>query len=163
MAPKVQGFTLIELIIVVAIVGVLVGLGVSRINPNATATRQVAQAVAATVNKARFEAIRSNQTAGLNIVAGAGGQSGSLTICRNVDETVAFSCSTGEVAETLNFSDGDLGRAVISSPSALTVFFDRRGIVRNPSSSGHVITITDRSGANVRTVTILATGRAEVN
>lgn len=157
-----EGFSLIELIIAMAVMGVLIGVGVSRLNPDGAATRQAAQVVAAAINRARYEAIRTNNTAGFNVLAAAGTQPGSVVICRSVDETVTLSCATGEVAETFDLATGDLGRARITSAD-LTVFFDRRGIVRNPNSVGQVVTITDRSGGNVRTVTILPTGRTEIN
>lgn len=158
-----SGFSLIELIIALAIAGILVAVGVARLNPNGAATRQAAEVVAAAVNRARYEAIRTNNTTGFRVVAGTAGTSGTVSICRDVDETLAFSCSTGVVAETIALSEGDLGRAVITSPVDVTLFFDRRGILRNPSSAGQAITITDRSGANSRTVTVLPTGRSEIN
>ncbi len=156
------GFTLIELILALALMGILLAVGVSRLNLSGSATRQAAEVVSAAVNRARYEAIRTNNTAGLTITAGTGGSSGSIVICRDVDETVALACSTGAVAETIDFDGGDLTRAVITSPASVTFFFDRRGILRNPSSTSQVITIADRSGNNIRTVSISATGRAEV-
>lgn len=157
-----QGISLIELILVTAIIGVLLGAGFVQMNTGGTATRQTAEVVASVINRARFEAIRTNNTAGFMVDAGSGGGSGKVSICRNVDETVTLDCATGEVAEAIDFSDDALGRAVIASPARLTVFFDRRGIVRNPGSS-QTIEITDRLGKNLRTVTILPTGRTEVN
>lgn len=156
------GITLLETLIAVAIAGVLFALAASRVNPAGTATRQAAEVVAATINRARYEAIRTNQTAGLVITAGAGGSSGSVYICRNVDDSVALSCSTGEIASTVDFDGGDLGRAVITSPTSTTLFFDRRGILRNPSSE-LLITVADRSGGNAWSVAVSPTGRAEIN
>ncbi|MEX2535365.1 MAG: GspH/FimT family protein [Trueperaceae bacterium] len=162
MRRSIQGFSLLELIMACAIVGIILSAGFVQMNPSGTATRQTAEVVAATINRARFEAIRTNNTAGFEVVAGSGGGSGTVTVCRNVDETVALNCSTGEIAESIDFSDDDLGRAVISQPTSLTVFFDRRGIVRNPGSN-QTILITDQTGGNQRTVTISPTGRTEVN
>lgn len=158
-----SGVSLIELLVVVAITAVLLGVGVLRFNFGGQATSQAAQVVASAVNRARFEAVRTGTTGGLEIVAGASGGSGTLTICRGVDPTVALACSTGTVSETIAIGTGDLARAVIASPATLGVYFDRRGVVRNPASTGNVVTITDRGGGNARTVTILPTGRAEVN
>ncbi len=159
---RTAGFTLIELILALALMGILLAVGVGRFNLSGSATRQAAEVVSAAVNRARYEAIRTNNTAGLAITAGTGGSSGSLVICRDVDETVTLACSTGSVAETIDFDGGELARAVISSPASVTFFFDRRGILRNPSSASQVITIADRSGNNIRTVSVSATGRAEV-
>lgn len=163
MEQRNEGVTLIELIALVAVMGVLLAIGAAQLNPSGAATRQAAQAIAASVNQARFEAVRTNNTAGLLISAGSGGASGTITLCSEIDETVAYSCSTGTTRELVDFSGGDLARAVIASPNSVELFFDRRGILRNPESSGLVITITDRGGGNVRTVSVLPTGSTEVN
>lgn len=157
------GFSIVELLVILAIIGVLVGIGVAQLNSAGAATRQAAEVVAAAVNRARFEAVRTNNTAGLEIIAADTSQGGTIRICANVDETQALSCNTGTILQTIVLSEGELARARIASPARLAVFFDRRGVVRNPASSGQVITISDRSGNNVRTVTILPTGRAEVH
>jgi len=157
-----RGFSIIELLIVLALVGILAGIGVTQLNSAGAATSQAAQVVASAINQARLEAVRTNNTAGFEVIAADANQSGTILICRNVDETQALSCATGTVARSIVLSDGDLGRARIASPATLAVFFDRRGVVRNPASSGQVVTITDRSGGNIRRVTILPTGRAEV-
>ena len=159
---RMRGFSLIELLIVAAIAAVLLGIGFVQINSGGAATSQAAQAIAATVNRARFEAIRTNNTAGFQVIAADANQGGTIRVCSGVDESQALSCNTGTIASTVVLSDGDLARARIASPAQLTVFFDRRGIVRNPSSDGLVVTVTDRSGANARTVTIAATGRTEI-
>jgi len=153
--------TLIELILVLAVAGILLGVGAARLNASGSSTSQAAQVVAGAANRARFEAVKTNSTSGLEIVAGSAGTSGSMTICRDIDVTVGLSCANGVVAEVITFDGGALGRAVIASPATTAVYFDRRGIVRNPSL--HTVTVTDRSGSNARTVTIAPTGRAEVN
>lgn len=157
-----RGLSIIELLVVLAIVGILAGIGVTQLNSAGTATSQASQVVASAINQARFEAVRTNNTAGFEVIAADANQSGTMRICRNVNEAQALSCATGTIVQTIVLSEGDLGRARIASPATLAVFFDRRGVVRNPASSGQVITITDRGGGNIRTVTILPTGRAEV-
>lgn len=155
------GMTLIELILVLAVAGILLAVGGARLNASGSSTSQAAQVVAGAANRARFEAVKTNSTSGLEIVAGSGGSSGSITICRDIDATVGLSCANGVVSEVITFDGGALGRALIASPANTAVYFDRRGIVRNPSL--HTITVTDRGGNNSRTVTIAPTGRAEVN
>lgn len=153
--------TVIELIIVVAVAGILMAVGFVSLNPSGSATRQAAEVVAGAANRARFEAVKTNSTSGLVIVAGGDGSTGSITICREIDVGAGLSCANGVVTEVISFDDGALARAVIADPATTAVYFDRRGVVRNPAL--HVITITDRSGANARTVTITPTGRAEVD
>jgi len=160
MQKEYTGFSFIELLVVVAVAGILLAIAVVQLNSSAVATRQAAQVVSAAVDQARFEAIRSNNTAGLEIVQGSPTEPGLIRVCTGVDESVALSCATGTYIRTIRFSGSELARAMIASPELTTVFIDRRGIVRNPAS--YVITITDRSGNHVRTVTILPTGRAEV-
>lgn len=157
-----HGLSIVELLVVVAVAAVLLGVGIVQFNFGGQATSQAAQVVASAVNRARFEAVRTGTTSGFEIAVVPGG-SGRITVCRGVDESVALSCATGTVSETIELGVGDLARAVVASPASLGVYFDRRGVVRNPASSGNVVTITDRGGGNGRTVTILATGRAEVN
>lgn len=156
----VSGITLIELLVVLAISGIMLSVGILGIDARGAATRQAAQVLSASVNKARFEAIRSNRTSAIVFVADDGSESGMLRICGNIDDT-NLACLASEAIHEVRFSDGDLARARIASPTELAIFFDRRGIVRNPGTDA-VVTITDRGGGNVRTVTILPTGRAEV-
>jgi len=158
---RLRGFSLIELLIVLAIAAVLLVAGFAQINTGGAATSQAAQAIAATVNRARFEAVRTNNTAGLQIIGADATQGGTIRVCIDVDESVTLSCATGTIVSTVVLSEGELARARITSPATLTVFFDRRGIVRNPSTA-IVIGVADRSGGNPRSVTISATGRAVI-
>lgn len=158
---SVSGITLIELLIVLGIAAVLIAVGATQFNPNGAAVNQAAEVVSAAANRARFEAVKTNSTAGLEIVSAIGGSSGSITICREVDITAGLSCANGIVSEVITFDGGSLARAIIADPTSVNVYFDRRGVVRNPAQ--HVITVSDRSGSNTRTVTISPTGRAEVN
>lgn len=162
-ASSTAGFSFIELLVVVAVIGVLFSIAAIQANPAAVATSQAAQAVSAAASQARFEAVRTNNTAGLVVSQGDGRSSGTVAMCSNVDESsFPLACDAGSTTTIVDLSVGDLRRAVIASPEEVTVFFDRRGIVRNPASDDHVITITDRSGGNSRTVTINPTGRTEV-
>lgn len=153
--------SLVELLIVLAIAGILIGIGAVQLNPAGSAVSQAAEVVAGAANRARFEAVKTNSTSGFEVVAGAGGSSGSITICREIDVTVGLACSNGNVTEVITFDSGALARALISSPATTSIYFDRRGVVRNPAL--HTIEVTDRSGGNALTVTISPTGSAEVN
>lgn len=156
-----DGLSVIELIIVMAVAGVLLGAAAVFINPSGTVTRQAAEVIAGAANRARFEAVKTNSTSGFVVQAGSGGSTGSITICREIDVALGLSCANGVTTEVITFDDGALARAMITDPASTAVYFDRRGVVRNPAL--HVITVTDRSGNNSRTVTISPTGRAEVD
>jgi len=155
------GLSVIELLIVLAVAGILFGVGIVSLNPAGAATRQAAEVLAGAANRARFEAVKTNSTSGYEVVAGGDGSTGSITICREIDVNVGLSCANGVITELITFDGGALARAVIADPARTAVYFDRRGVVRNPAL--HVITVTDRSGGNVRTVTISPTGRAEID
>lgn len=155
------GMTVIELLIVLAIAAILIGVGATQLNTSGAAVSQAAEVVAAAANRARFEAVKTNSTSGLEIESGTGESSGSITVCREIDVTVGLSCANGIVSEVISFDGGDLARAVISDPATVEVYFDRRGVVRNPAQ--HVITVSDRAGVNSRTVTVSPTGRAKVD
>jgi prepilin-type N-terminal cleavage/methylation domain-containing protein len=156
-----EGFSVIELLIALAVVGILLTAGLLSLNMSGTSTRQAAEVLAGAANRARFEAVRTNSTSGYEVVAGADGATGSITVCREIDVNAGLSCANGVISEVITFDDGALARAVIADPVVTAVYFDRRGVVRNPAL--HVITVTDRSGGNARTVTISPTGRAEVD
>ncbi len=161
-APRAAaGFSVLELVIIVAVAGILMAVGYVRLNSAGTATRQAAEVLAGAANRARFEAVKTNSTSGYVVVAGTGGSTGSITICREIDVTAGLSCANGVVTEVITFDSGALAKAVISDPAVTSVYFDRRGVVRNPSL--HVITVTDRTGGNAHTVSITPTGRAEVD
>lgn len=160
-AERIQGITFVELLIVLAFLGVITGVGISRLNPAGAATSQAAQVVASSVARARFEAVKTNSTSGLEIMAAADGSSGTITICHDIDWAAGLTCAFGATTEVKSFDGGELARAIIASPGTTAIYFDRRGVVRNPAK--HEITITDRSGRNSRTVSVSATGRAEVH
>jgi prepilin-type N-terminal cleavage/methylation domain-containing protein len=157
-----QGVTLLELLVVLAITSVLFALAGITFDPWGGASRQAAQVVVASVNQARFEAIRTNTTAGIVFTGNDGTEPGRIVICRNVDEAATPSCATGTVFSSVLFSQSEFARAQITNAAPLEIYFDRRGIVRNQDTAGGAVTITDRRGHNARTVAILATGRAAI-
>lgn len=163
MRHLIVGLTVVELLIVVALVAILAGVGATQFNFGGVATRQAAQTLSSAVNRARIEAIRSNGTAGLVIeAAGTSSTSGVLRVCRDVDVAGGLACPADlgdpDYVYVLDFADGDLGRAQLIDSGA--IFFDRRGVMRNPAET--TIRIRDRAGGNERTVVIAATGRAVI-
>jgi type IV fimbrial biogenesis protein FimT len=169
MKAKSSGLTFIELLIVVAMIGILAAVGFTQLDFGAVASRQAAQVVSASVNSARLEAIRSNAMVGIEVVAASAGfPSGYVRVCRNVLDTNPPACpalaTSGDLANDpstvrfVDFAEGDLARARIND--SVTVFFDRRG-VRNLAAAGD-IRVSDRSGGNVRTLSVEITGRVVI-
>jgi type IV fimbrial biogenesis protein FimT len=168
---KVRGFTLIELVIVLAIAGILMGIAAVAMHPERTAVNQAATGLVNSVARARFEALKDNTNVGLRFsTAGAGG----YELCRDsppAPNSTPFDgqCASGQSIDTVTFGNG---RVVLSkilsqnttSTATATVMFDRRGVVFLGSAPDVPMTITlsDRSGSYTRDVTILTTGKAEV-
>ena len=153
-----KGVTLIELIVVVAVAGILLGIGAVQFNYGGSATSQAARVVSSALNQARFEAIRINANAWLRVQAANGG---TVVICgTELGSTGPVCGAEARDVQVIRFAGSDLGRAQIASPADVSVTFDRRGVMRPPAQID--IVITDRSGGNTRTVRIAATGRAEI-
>ncbi len=64
-----QAFTLVEIILVLAIIGVFIGIAVINLPRGDIELRQAAQNFSISVQKARSEAIRRNEFAGVTITA----------------------------------------------------------------------------------------------
>ncbi len=119
------GFTLIELIIVVAVVGILTAVGAVALGAGRFAVNQGAQVVSGAVTKARFEAIRQNRTA--QIVFDTTGN-GSYSIAVDEDDDGTF--ATTEVTESQTFGTDNLAKVSLSATTLNNgrIRFDRRGI-----------------------------------
>jgi len=152
------GFSLVELLIAMAIAGILLGVGLVVFRPGHFAVNQAAQVVSGAVAKARFDAIKDNRTAEFQ-VSTAG--HGSYSIC--VDENENGTCDTGEVVETQDFGTDSLPKATLSATTLTGGQFriDRHGIPLD-SVSGKTITIKALGGTYTRTVSLSATGRATI-
>lgn len=151
---KRQGFTLIEVLITVAIAGILLGIAAVNIHPDRMAVSQAATGLANYIARARFEALKENTNAGLEFsTSGAG----SYKLC--LDLNLDGACDSGQTVDTVAFGAGDNARVHLTNATNSTIMFDRRGISLN---AGTVITLTSRGGSYSRNVTVLASGKAEV-
>ena len=149
-----EGVTLIELLIVVAIVGVLMGIAALSIHPDRIAVNQAATGLANSVARARFEALKENTNAGLQFSMTG---SGSYLVC--LDQNLDGACDATQTLSTVSFGTGDNSRVRLTNATSPTVMFDRRGIAL---TAGSTVTLSNRSGSYNRNVVILATGKAEV-
>jgi prepilin-type N-terminal cleavage/methylation domain-containing protein len=153
-----SGFSLIELLLALAIAGILLAVGMVTLHPDHFAVNQAAQVVSGAVAKTRFDAIQANRTAQFE-VSTAG--HGSFSIC--VDENDNGTCDTGEIVDTQTFATDSLPKATLSATTLTNGRFrmDRHGVPLD-SVAGRTITITALGGTYARTITLSATGRATI-
>ena len=153
-----SGFSVLELLIVAAILAVLLGVGFVRFDPSRWELSQAEQVLSQEIMKARFEAIRSNRMVELQIDLTG---DGSYSLC--VDEDADQVCGAAEVVSTTTFGQGDFPRTRITGTTLPNnrIQFDLRG---TPTESlyGKQITLETESGSASSTLSLSATGRVEV-
>lgn len=112
------GFTFVELLVAIAVIGVLVSIGIVSIPSERFAVRQAAEGLASDVQLARFQAISRNTYVRVDILAGSNAY-------RLVER------DSGEVIKFVDF-DGDSRTARVAILSvdndANDIVFDPRGI-----------------------------------
>ncbi|TBH17402.1 GspH/FimT family protein [Thermus thermamylovorans] len=159
---KPRGLTLIELVIILAILGILLALGTGYLRSDRIAVNQAAQSLAAQVTRARLEAIRQNTTAGLRFEAGNAQSAGGYVVYVVVPpETGEGTTIQERVVQRVAFGQGEWARVRLAQVSGETAFaFDSRGI----PLSFHTVTVTlsNRANTYTRQVAISPQGRAEV-
>ena len=152
-----QGLAFLELLVVLAVLGVFLALGVPRLNPDPQAVNQAARGLAEQVTRARLEAIRQNEFVGLHAFTdGAGGYA--VFVDRYGDRGY----DPGEEVQLVRFGQGewarvrlDLGQSTLGN---LPILFDPRGLPAKPIAATVVLT----SGGATRKVVISQQGRARV-
>ncbi len=147
--------TIIELVVVLAITGVLLGIVAVTLDSSRFAVNQAANGLAASITRVRFEALKNNTNAGIAFDTTT---PGSYLLC--LDEDLSGTCDVGETIDAVTFGSGDLGRVRLTNATPQsTVMFDRRGISINGAST---VTLTNTGGSYSKTVVILTTGKASV-
>lgn len=151
-----HGFSLLELIVVLAVLGVVLSLSAGVLNPDRQAVNQAAQSLAAQVTRARLEAIRQNAFAGL--VFSTTGNGGYLVF---VDRNGNRTYDANEAIQTVTFGQGDWRRVKLARVSGGTsLVFDTRGI---PTDFVQIeITLSNRQGTYSKTVQISPQGRSAI-
>ncbi|WP_135255591.1 GspH/FimT family protein [Thermus caldilimi] len=152
-----EAFTLLELLVILAILGVLLGLGLPLLSPNRLALDAAARSLAAQVTRARLEAIRRNAFAGLHVFTeGAGGYL--IFVDHDGDRRYA----PGEEVQVVRFGEGDWARVRLDQGQSrlgnLPLLFDPRGVPTKPITA----TIALASGSATRKVIVSQQGRARL-
>ncbi|HEX7005091.1 MAG TPA: GspH/FimT family pseudopilin [Trueperaceae bacterium] len=153
-----SGFSVIELLIVAAILAILLGVGFVRFDPSRWELSQAEQVLSQEISRARFEAIKSNRMVELQFdLTGEGAYS----LC--VDENSDQVCEAAEVISTTTFGSGDFPRTRIAGTDLPNnrIRFDLRGI---PTESlfGTSIDLETESGSATSKLVLSATGRVEI-
>lgn len=149
-----HGLSLIELIVLLAVLGVVLSLSAGILNPDRQAVNQAAQSLAAQVTRARLEAIRRNEFVGIQFSAVGAGKY-EVFVDQNRDGT------PDEVIQSVTFGQGDWGRVKLAGVSGGTsLLFDTRGV---PVSFVQIeVTLSNRQGTYSKTVRISPQGRAAI-
>lgn len=164
---QVGGLTLVETIVVLAILGVLLTIGLGYFNPDRIAVSQASEVLSSQVTRARLEAIRNNTNGGITINTVGNGSYQIWVLDRTTNNRV--------VLQTLALGQGDFPRVRCQSatqtastssttncPNAGTYnfTFDARGV---PQEQGRLsIVLSNFAGNFQRTVCINQQGRSQV-
>lgn len=153
-----SGFSVIELLIVAAILSILLGVGFVRFDPSRWELSQAEQVLSQEIMRARFEAIKSNRMVELQFDLTG---NGAYSLC--VDENADQTCEAAEVVSTTTFGQDDFPRTRIVSTTLPNdrVQFDLRG-VPTESLLGRQIKLANESGSASSILSLSATGRVEV-
>ncbi|MER3536197.1 MAG: prepilin [Thermus sp.] len=153
-----SGFSLLELLVVLLILGIFLLLATPQPDPDRRAVDQAARGLSEQVVRARLEAIRNNVFAGVHLFTdGAGGYAVFLDL--NANRVY----DPGEEVQLVRFGQGDWARVALAKERStlgnLPLLFDPRGI------PAKIITGTwalKSSSGHVRKVVVSQQGRARV-
>ena len=148
MADPSKGISILELLVVMAIIGILAGLGVVNLPRDRFAVNQAAEGLARDVQLARFEAIRRNTFVDLQIDQAANRYQILEEESRQVIKSVGLGGTGTPRVEIGEVSNG----GVIS--------FDPRGI--GVGAAGTDVVFRTTTGNYTRTVLINPQGRASI-
>ncbi len=156
----IRGLTLLELLVVLAVLGVLLGLGAVNLHPDRFAVNQAARGLAAQITRARLEAIRQNCPVGVFILtAGAGG----YAVRGGVWDEAQNQC-VDTVFQTVRFGEGQLARvrldAAASTLGHFPIFFDPRGVPIGLVNG--TVVLTNTQGTYRKRIVISPQGRARI-
>lgn len=152
-----KGITLLEMVLVAAILGVLLAITFVSLPSDHTPVNQAARGFAEQFPRARLEALRADAFAGIFVsTSGSGG----YAVC--VDQNDNQQCDSGEAVQTVAMGGGSFPKVHIvgSSTTVAKFLFDPRGIPF--AATGGNVVFSNPSGNYTVTVNVTAAGKATV-
>jgi type IV fimbrial biogenesis protein FimT len=146
-----DGFSLLELLVVIAVIGILVAIGFVNLPRDRFAVNQAAEGLARDVQLARFEAIRRNEFMGLRVEPAQN----RYFLYEDLNRNNQF-----DEGEPITKSV-DLGASgvAITNDAAFAITFDTRGIYR---SIGRGVQLSNQSNTYPKRICISTQGRARI-
>lgn len=152
-----EGFSLIELLIVLAVIGILAGIGMGYLRSDRIAVDQTARVLAAQVGYARLQAIKANTFAGLTITTSG---NGGYVIWVDANANRQYDGGTDTLIDSYTFGTSALARVRLVSNTLSSFVFDSRGIPQD-QSSGKVV-LGNQGGDYSKTVCVSTQGRSQI-
>lgn len=167
------GFTLLELLIVIAIIGIISAVGLPNLRRDTPQVRDAARVITADLNRVRSEAIRLNTSVGVTFNPSQGSYRAHLVNSQgtavpndgvNSDIIFVGVAANGDIfqrALTTEFPQAALPSTTFTNN---TFWFDVRGLPRNSGGgfgAGTIVLTSKRDTSYKINVTVAAQGRIE--
>lgn len=164
-----RGFSILELLIAMVVLGIMSAISLKMLRSDRIAVQQAATILTGQVSRARLEAIKNNENAGIWVTGSStttvssGGANttsttaGSYKIC--VDANRDGTCANTETTvHSVQFGQGELGKVMVKT-AGYPVIFNSRGISVTGATS---IVLSNKEGNFTKTIQINAQGRANI-
>ncbi len=152
-----RGVTLLELLLVIAIIGILGAVGFAAVPRDRFAVNQAAEGLARSFGLARLEAVRRNEFVGLQLESVAAGNAYSLF----VDVNGNGQYNVGEpVIKRVQFAGSAVSIKSVGAGPTRSLVFDARGMTYGIFTG--TIEFANLSGSYSRKVIVSQQGRARL-
>jgi prepilin-type N-terminal cleavage/methylation domain-containing protein len=145
-----QGFTLLELLVSLSVLGIMMSLGAMNMRNDRTAVIMAAQSISTEIVRTRFEAIRQNTWVGYALTATG------TTIFIDEDRNLAFNDKDTVINKATFKSSEHLKGVRVQSGANGVIVFDPRGLPRTPAFN---FALMNMAGEIVKTLKINGQGR----